>query len=232
NPRWYGNLKRYQLLYDSTTGDIDLGDALGSPALNAASGFIAECGASYWTSDTTTYQPGSSVAAQPYWTLIPGSTPPASLCPAPGTSGGRANPASSLAFPPGVVWSPLSDLPDGPFVEKGGAAEILRRGNVATGSASTWKVSRATKTLSGSSLVDFNSSATGVSLSVLGVPATAPAGTTLPTLGQMVDFVQGWDSKDTNGNGYTDPNAPSATTETRPTIHGDVIHSTPLPVTY
>ena len=86
NPRWYGNLKRYQLLYDSTTGDIDLGDAFGSPALNAASGFIAECGASYWTSDTTTYQPGSSVAAQPYWTLIPGSTPPASLCPAPGTS--------------------------------------------------------------------------------------------------------------------------------------------------
>jgi len=105
NPRWYGNLKRYQLLYDSTTGDIDLGDAFGSPALNAASGFIAECAASYWTSDTTTYQPGSSVAAQPYWTLIPGSTPPASLCPAPAASGGRANPAFGLAFPPGVVWS-------------------------------------------------------------------------------------------------------------------------------
>ena len=232
NPRWYGNLKRYQLLYDSTTGDIDLGDAFGSPALNAASGFIAECAASYWTSDTTTYKPGSSVAAQPYWTLIPGSTPPASLCPAPAASGGRANPASGLTFPAGVAWSPLSDLPDGPFVEKGGAAEILRRGNVATDSASTWKVGRTTKTLSGAGLVDFNSTAIGVSLTSLGVPATAPAGITLPTLGQMVDFVQGWDSKDTNGNGYTDPNAPSATTETRPTIHGDVIHSTPLPITY
>jgi len=232
NPRWYGNLKRYQLLYDSTTGDINLGDAFGANALNAASGFIAECSASYWTADTTTYQPGSSVAVQPYWTPISGATPPASLCPAPGSSGGIANPASRVAFPPGVVWSPLSDLPDGPFVEKGGAAEVLRRGNIAAASTSTWKVRRTSKTLSGSSLVDFNSSAIGVSLSSLGVPTTLPIGITLPTLGQMVDFVQGWDSKDTNGNGYTDPNAPSVTTETRPTIHGDVIHSTPLPITY
>jgi len=232
NPRWYGNLKRYQLLYDSTTGAIDLGDQFGVPALNAASGFIAECAASYWTSDTSAYRPGSTVAAQPYWTLIPGSTPPSSLCPAPAASGGNANPASRLFFPPGVAWSPLSDVPDGPFVEKGGAGEVLRRGNVAMESAATWKVSRATKTLSGSSLVNFNSSTAGVSLATLGVPATAPIGSALPTLGQMVDFVQGWDSKDTNGNGYTDPNAPSATTETRPTIHGDVIHSTPLPITY
>jgi Tfp pilus tip-associated adhesin PilY1 len=232
NPRWYGNLKRYQLLYDATTGDIDLGDATGAPAINAASGFISECTDSFWTTDTTMYQPSGSVAAQPYWALIPELTSPASLCPAPGTSGGNANPANDLAFPPGVAWSPLSDSPDGPFVEKGGAAEVLRRGNVAASAAPTWQVSRATKTLAGSSVVDFSTTTAGVSLASLGVPGTAPAGVTLPTLGQLVDFVRGWDSRDTNSNGYTDPNAPSATSETRASIHGDVIHSTPLPITY
>ena len=232
NPRWYGNLKRYQLLYDGTTGNIDLGDARGAQAINVASGFMAECGASYWTSDTTTYRPSSSVAALPYWSLIPELAPPASLCPAPGVSGGNANPAMDLMFPPGVYWSPLSDLPDGPFVEKGGAAEVLRRGNVAASATATWQVSRSTKTLAGSTLVDFSSTTAGVSLTSLGVPAVAPAGTTLPTLGQLVDFVRGWDSGDVNANGYTDPNAPSSTTETRASIHGDVIHSTPLPITY
>jgi Tfp pilus tip-associated adhesin PilY1 len=228
NPRWYGNLKRYQLLYNDATGDIDLGDAFGASAINPASGFMAECSASYWTSDSTTYQPSSSVAAQPYWAPIPGSVPPSSLCPAPGSSGGAANPASNLTFPLGVAWSPLSDLPDGPFVEKGGAAEILRRGNIANATTATWQVNRVTKTLSGSSLVDFTATTPGVSLQGLG----APSGTTTPNLGQLVDYVRGWDSKDTNANGYTDPNAPSASIETRPTIHGDVIHSTPLPITY
>jgi Tfp pilus tip-associated adhesin PilY1 len=232
NPRWYGNLKRYQLLYDGTTGSIDLGDAIGAPAINAASGFFSECSESYWTSDTTLYRPAASVAAQPFWSLIPELTPPASLCPAPGSSGGNANPASNLTFPFGTFWSPLSDLPDGPFVEKGGAAEVLRRGNVAAAATPTWQVNRTTKTLTGSSLVDFSTSTAGISLTNFGVPVTAPAGLTLPNLGQMVDFVRGWDSADTNANGYTDPGAPSATTETRSSIHGDVIHSTPLPITY
>jgi Tfp pilus tip-associated adhesin PilY1 len=229
NPRWYGNLKRYQLLYDSTTGNLSLGDSVGAQAINSASGFLAECGASYWTTDTTLYQPASSVTAQPYWSLIPATTPPASLCPAPGTAGGNANPAANLIYPLGSRWSPLSDLPDGPYVEKGGAAEVLRRGNIAAGSTATWRVNRTTKTLDvASSLVDFTATTAGISLANLGVPT----GTLTPTLGQLIDFVQGWDSTDANNNTYSDPNAPSATTETRPSIHGDVIHSTPLPITY
>jgi type IV pilus assembly protein PilY1 len=228
SPRWYGNLKRYQLLYDETTGDIDLGDAVGARAINTATGFMAECAASWWTSDSTLYKPGSSAAVQPYWSGIPTLSPPLSLCPAPTAVGGGANPASKISYAPGTAWSPLSDLPDGPFVEKGGAAEILRRGNVASTSNPTWQVNRVTKTLAGSDLVDFKTTTSGVSLTGLG----APTGTTTPTLAQLVDFVRGWDSADTNANGYTSPNAPSTTTETRPAMHGDVIHSTPLPVTY
>ena len=210
-PRWYGNLKRFQLILNN--GSPDLGDALGVSAINSTTGFLNDCAQSFWTSDTSAYQPASTVTAQPYWSMVPGDKPiPKSACP---------------TAPTGVTsWSPFSDLPDGPSVEKGGAAEILRRGNVDTSVTSTWQVNRTTKTLSGTSLVDFNASATGVSLTSLGTPVTD----VVTTLAKLVGYVQGWDANDENVNTYTDP--PSATKETRPSIHGDVIHSTPLPITY
>ncbi|TMG87518.1 MAG: hypothetical protein E6H78_01025, partial [Betaproteobacteria bacterium] len=49
-PRWYGNLKQYQMLYDPATDTLDLGDSLGNPALNAATGFFRPSAVSYWTS--------------------------------------------------------------------------------------------------------------------------------------------------------------------------------------
>ena len=232
-PRWYGNLKRLQLI-PTAGGGVDLGDMLGNAAGNSQTGFIADCSASYWNSDTSNYPltgvPGTTA---PYWSLTTTQPVPSSLCAAPGTAGGNNNPASNPSFAPsgGATWSPLSDLPDGPFVEKGGVAEILRRGNVASNVLSTWKVNRTIKTLSGSTLTDFATLAPGLALASLGVPAVAPAGVTLPTSGQLTDFVMGWDSLDENSNGYTDPSV-STSTETRPSIHGDVIHSTPLPITY
>src|SRR6266571_4983986 len=39
-PRWVGNLKQYQMLYDPATDSLELGDSLGNPALNAATGFF------------------------------------------------------------------------------------------------------------------------------------------------------------------------------------------------
>ncbi len=49
-PRWYGNLKQYQMLYDPATDTLDLGDSLGNPALNSATGFFLSSAVSYWTS--------------------------------------------------------------------------------------------------------------------------------------------------------------------------------------
>jgi hypothetical protein len=48
-PRWYGNLKQYQILYDPATQALDLGDSQGNPALNAATGFFRPSAISYWT---------------------------------------------------------------------------------------------------------------------------------------------------------------------------------------
>jgi type IV pilus assembly protein PilY1 len=49
-PRWYGNLKQYQMLYDPATDTLDLGDSLGVAALNASTGFFRPSAVSYWTS--------------------------------------------------------------------------------------------------------------------------------------------------------------------------------------
>jgi Tfp pilus tip-associated adhesin PilY1 len=237
-PRWFGNLKRYQIILNN--GNPDLGDAAGISATNSQTGFLADCSASFWNSDTSGYQPATAVTAQPYWQPVVSDLPsPKSSCPAPGSS--SPNPAGGSGFPlnSGATWNAFSDLPDGPIVEKGGAAEVLRRGNVSHTTAPTWQANNRTiKTLAlstatgpVSSLPAFTSSATGVSLTGLGVPAAAVSP---PTLDQMVDFIQGWDVQDENGNTYIDPNAPTASTtnETRPSIHGDVIHSTPQPITY
>jgi type IV pilus assembly protein PilY1 len=92
-------------------------------------------------------------------------------------------------------------------VEKGAVAEVLRKGNnpPTTNTTPTWAVKRTVYTASGSSLVAFNTTNTGLSSAVVNY-----------TLGQDVN----------------DENSNSNTTETRPSIHGDVVHSRPLPVNY
>jgi len=52
-PRWSGNLKQYQIIYDSVTDSLALGDSAGSPALNAATGFFLPSAVSYWTTAST-----------------------------------------------------------------------------------------------------------------------------------------------------------------------------------
>jgi len=239
-PRWFGNLKRFQIILNN--GSPDLGDATGVVATNSVNGFLKDCSASFWTKDTSAYKAAGTAPAAtdpPYWSIVPITPTPTSACPGPSAVGWVNNPAnpsdsaSSAQFQPGtgITWSPYSDSPDGPSVEKGGAAEVLRRGNrSATASGNdTWQVSRTLKTMdtAGTGLTDFNSTRVGTN-TAMGVSGSSP------TLGQIVDFASGWDSNDENSNSYTDPNAPSSPTtkETRPSLHGDVIHSTPLPITY
>jgi type IV pilus assembly protein PilY1 len=183
-PRWMGNLKQYQLILQS--GSVVLGDSE-TPAISAVNtltGFITPCAASFWTNDTGTY-----------WKYDPSDTPPAKgLC--------------GLLLSGHSSWS---DFPDGPIVEKGGVAEIIREGNnpPTTSVTPTWSpLGRTlwTSTLASNSLVPFTS---------------ASLGATNTTVAQ---FIMGYD---TNGE-----NLNALTYGVRPSVHGDEIHSRPLPVDY
>jgi type IV pilus assembly protein PilY1 len=171
-PRWFGNLKRYQLI--TSGSDIDLGDVNGKPAINTLTGFVTPCATSYWTSDSGSYWSGLGVSPDPA-----------------GTCAGSYN--------------KYSDAPDGPFVEKGSAAEILRMGNVAAGTAVSQAVNRNVYTLAGTSLSPLTTANSGLDAN-------------------LVKFIRGEDVNNEKGTNQL--------TTTRPSIHGDVIHSRPLPVNY
>jgi type IV pilus assembly protein PilY1 len=170
-PRWFGNLKRFQLI--TSGANVDLGDVNGNAAVNPLTGFLTPCATSYWTTDSGTY-----------WANLGISPDPASTC----TIGG---------------YSKYSDTPDGPFVEKGAAAEVLRHGNVANGTG--WAVNRKVLTVSGGAIAPFSTTTSNLD-------------------SDLVKFIQGYDVNNETGTGDA--------TVTRPSIHGDVIHSRPLPVNY
>jgi type IV pilus assembly protein PilY1 len=185
-PLWMGNLKQYRLI--SLGGSIDLGDNSNPPinAVNPLTGFLTPCAQSFWTTDSGTY-----------WRSDIFDTPPAK-----GTC-----PFSVTGF------SSWSDDPDGPLVEKGGVAEVIRKGNgpPLTNTTPTWVVNRTVYTLStltSTTLVPFTSAALGA----------------LPAQVSVANFILGHDVNDENNNNNT--------TEARPSLHGDEIHSRPLPVDY
>jgi outer membrane protein assembly factor BamB len=98
-PRWFGNLKRYQLVINEDTDAVELADVRGVPAVNDDNGAITECAESWWTHDSSVYDlEGMGISPSPR-----------SQCP------DAAN-----------AWS---DIPDGPLVEKGGVAQQIREGN-------------------------------------------------------------------------------------------------------
>jgi type IV pilus assembly protein PilY1 len=186
NPMWLGNLKEYQLV-NFGGGVTDLGDS-GNPSLqatNTLTGFITSCATSAWTTDSGTY-----------WQSVPETPAPKGTCPT------TAN-------------SPWSDAPDGPSVEKGGVAEVIRKGNnpPTTNGTPTWGTvsgnyvnNRTVYTLNGSNAL------AGFTAATTGLPAA------------LVSFIVGQDANDENGN--------SVTNENRPSLHGDAIHSRPVPVDY
>ncbi len=103
---------------------------------------------------------------------------------------------------------PYSDSPDGPLVEKGGAAQVLRNGNnpPTTSDTPTYAVNRKIYTRgSTGTLVEFNTTTSGLS-------------------SDLVNFIKGADVNNERPAGGPD--------KTRPSIHGDVIHSRPLPLNY
>jgi type IV pilus assembly protein PilY1 len=185
-PLWMGNLKQYQLI--NLLGSIDLGDNSNPPidAVNHLTGFVTPCAQSFWTTDSGTYWK-SNVFDSPT---------PKGICPFAVTG-----------------FSPWSDAPDGPLVEKGGVAEVIRKGNnpPATNTTPTWAVNRKVYTLSGltgTALTSFTSTSLGISAANV----------------SLANFILGQDINDENVNHNT--------TEVRPSVHGDVIHSRPQAVDY
>lgn len=193
-PLWMGNLKEYQLI--TLSSGIALGDNSNPPidAVNTLTGFLTPCAESFWSTDSGTY-----------WKYASDSPPAHGTC-------------SFLV----TGFSTWSDLPDGPFVEKGGVAEVIRKGNnpSVTNTTPTWTVNRKVWTLSdltpGATLQPFTNASLGAS------------GTSL------ANFILG---QDINAEDPTlDASVLAATSPsvlpTRPSLHGDEIHSRPLPVDY
>lgn len=123
--------------------------------------------------------------------------------------------ASSCAL---TTNSPFSDSPDGPVVERGGAAQRLR---------DLGHAARNIRTCSDSScrdMVEFNT-ANVPSISGLSANETAT----------LVDWARGRNTGDGSSNasgtiGFADYGLGS--TATRPTVHGEVVHARPLAVNY
>lgn len=175
-PRWFGNMKRYQLI--NNAGEIDLSDVNGTQsAVSSSTGFVQDCATSFWTTDSGAY-----------WQDVTVNPAPIGKC-------------STDAY------SDYSDAPDGPQVEKGAVAEVLRKGNnpPATNTTPTWAVNRTVYT------------------GAMGPFTTTTLGTSTESV-DVANFTLGHDVKDERANGNQ--------TETRPSIHGDVVHSRPLPVNY
>lgn len=71
-PRWYGNLKQYQFIYDEDAGTLQLGDSTGAPALSSAgTGFLSPSAISYWTKKDTSSAPDSTGG---FWINNPSTT--------------------------------------------------------------------------------------------------------------------------------------------------------------
>jgi hypothetical protein len=209
-PRWFGNLKQYQIGSNGIT--LDLYDVTNKPAINSQTGFLDDCAQSFWSTDSPTPWSATLPWANNvyntdayYWNnIIQLATSPATKCISASTY------SSSL----------YSDLPDGSFVEKGAAAEVLREGNDPAVATPTWSFNRNMYTLD--------------STGALVVYASGNSGLTTDAF----HFTQG---KDVDGDcpASTAPcshsslsNWTSSTNIMRPSVHGDVVHSRPLPINY
>src|SRR5688572_20689859 len=207
-PRWYGNLKRYQIAKFGE--DFKLADASNpvQEAVSVATGFIQPCAKSFWTTDTTS----SNTATAPptdtsYWNFSDPS----------GTHIGSCTSGSTSLF---------SDSPDGPQVEKGATAQVVRLGNLFSTTPDFLEhrniytcandgFSAPTCNLIPTAMHAFNT--TNVGEFAVGVFTTGERD-------RILNYTRGVD--------VWDENSRLTNSDVRPTVHGDVAHSRPLPVNY
>lgn len=129
-PRWAGNLKQYSFILEPATGMLQLGDSIGSPALDASgTGFLSPNAISYWTCARTDnpYYTGILTSAQQSLLAANGQ-----IC--------ASDPVSATDPATGGFWVNYPnmvnsagkgfDLPDGELVEKGGTGQLIRLANL------------------------------------------------------------------------------------------------------
>ena len=201
-PRWLGNLKQYQLA--KFDGQIELADVNYDRAINPQTGFAQSCATSFWTQDTSDAKK-SEDSTGPYFEGLGLEPSPVSEC------------LSEFRGERNV----LSDSPDGPFVEKGGAAQQIR-GQYSGQRNSTRQI--------------FTQSGTG---SLTAVSESAAGGPELFAYLTGEDAgLKGGDLKVVDETGSYVDNPVLADEEQdpyqglRPTVHGDIVHSRPLTITY
>jgi type IV pilus assembly protein PilY1 len=213
-PRWAGNLKQYQLGFD-TSLNVQLEDSNGNPALNSSgTGFISPNAVSFWTSDTSAPNDG------PY--LYSGNS--ITTTPVPGwpTTGGFWKTPAAWTSPPPLGVGGAYDSPDGEVVEKGGVGESMRIDYVTSRIGRT--VYTCTSCTNNNTMQSFATSNTAL-LSGTSLGST----TTTPTATNLINWVRGDDN--TSPNNETEP-GPGGLVTVRPSIHGDVLHSRPAVVNY
>jgi Tfp pilus tip-associated adhesin PilY1 len=195
HPRWFGNLKRYQV---GKIGGFDgLVGSDGNAAVSNTTGFVTPCAISYWTTSSTNYWYDTTNDLSRIF--ITQATSGNS-----GTAWDAAGNDDNFSKGSCDTTTQWSDSPDGPTVEKGGAAQMLRNNF-----ASRKMYTISSSTTNASSLSTFDTSVTGISAN-----STVNSNTAKFIMGQDV----------------TGEISLAASTNARPSIHGDVIHSRPLPV--
>ncbi len=201
-PRWLGNLKQYQLA--KFDGQIELADVNYDRAINPQTGFAQSCATSFWTTNTSKV-PKSETATGPYFEGLGMDPSPVSECLSDFLDGRDV----------------LSDSPDGPFVEKGGAAQQIRGQHTGLRTSD-----RSIFTQSGTGALTFVSEATAGGSAFFSYLTGEDAG------------LKGGDLKVVDETGSYVDNPALADEEQdpylglRPTIHGDIVHSRPLTITY
>ena len=203
-PRWLGNLKQYQLA--KFDGQIELADVNYDRAINPQTGFAQSCATSFWTTDTSD-EPKSADPDDkgPYFEGLGMDPSPVSECLS-DFLGGR---------------DVLSDSPDGPFVEKGGAAQQIR--GQYTGDRDSAR--RILTQSGGSGLIDVAESVAGgpeLFAYLTGEDAGLKGGD-LKVVDETGSYVDNPALDDEEQDPYLG---------LRPTIHGDIVHSRPLTITY
>lgn len=121
-PRWAGNLKQYQFIINPTSGDLQLGDSIGEPALDSSgTGFLSPNAISFWTCSRGDNPYLSAISAQGQ-TLMANH---GQICGTDPVNGFWVNfPTMTKSAGKGY------DLADGELVEKGGAGQRIRLVNL------------------------------------------------------------------------------------------------------
>lgn len=204
-PRWFGNLKLYQLDADPDTGEVFLADVNGDPAQSSTTGFIRPEATSFWTHDST------------FWSFSPRGDTDTPESDAPDgdmvEKGGVAQRVRELGD--------TDDPPDGEVNPAGDDYSPLRTVYTCTGSC----LDNPGSALSATPFDTGNGDITASDLNV----------STETEADLLIRYIRGEDNAINIVDGVeveVDEDNDTLTNDVRASVHGDVLHSQPSIVNY